>query len=219
MTPPFITDNLSTLPSDYFQCFLADPPWRYKAWSPKGNVKHSAEVHYPTMTLKDLHAMGEQVRRISARHSWIGLWITGPFLAIGAHVKLLRTWGFEPSALGWVWVKLQNREEEALFVNGVDSFHFGQGKTTRHNTEVCILGRRGQPKRLSASVRELIIAPVREHSRKPREIHERMEEFCAGPRLEMFARRPPSTQNTHEWSLFGNQLDAARPARDLARTS
>src|SRR5262249_15320404 len=42
-------------------------------------------------------------------------------------------------------------------------------------TEFCWLGRRGKPKRLSLGVRELIIAPRREHSRKPHQVYARVE--------------------------------------------
>ncbi len=76
------------------------------------------------------------------------------------------------------------------------------GHTTRKNTELCWLGRRGNPKRLDKGVRELIVAPVREHSRKPDEIYERIERFCAGPYLELFAR-----QRRNGWFSDGNELD------------
>ena len=46
-------------------------------------------------------------------------------------------------------------------------------------------GAAGQPQRKSAGVRELIIAPVREHSRKPDEIYRRVEAFSDGPFLEI----------------------------------
>jgi N6-adenosine-specific RNA methylase IME4 len=38
-------------------------------------------------------------------------------------------------------------------------------------------------------VRELIIAPRREHSRKPDEIYHRIEALCAGPFVELYARQ------------------------------
>ena len=69
-----------------------------------------------------------------------------------------------------------------------------------------MLGRRGQPKRLSGDVREVLLAPVREHSRKPDEVYERIEHFCAGPRLDLFAReRRPG------WAAWGNELDKFQP--------
>jgi N6-adenosine-specific RNA methylase IME4 len=76
----------------------------------------------------------------------------------------------------------------------------GQGYTTRKNAEDVLLFRRGKPERISKSVHEIIIAPRRDHSRKPEEFYERAEKYCPGPRLEMFTRftRPG-------WSAWGNE--------------
>jgi N6-adenosine-specific RNA methylase IME4 len=51
-------------------------------------------------------------------------------------------------------------------------------------------------------VREIVLAPVREHSRKPSEVYRRIERFCAGPRIELFAReRRPG------WISWGDEID------------
>jgi N6-adenosine-specific RNA methylase IME4 len=62
------------------------------------------------------------------------------------------------------------------------------GHWTRANPEVCLLATRGSPKRLSRSVRELVVTPRRERSRKPDEIYASIEALVAGPYLELFAR-------------------------------
>lgn len=54
----------------------------------------------------------------------------------------------------------------------------------------------------SAAVRKLLIAPRREHSRKPDETHQRIEALVAGPYLELFARKP-----REGWTVWGNQID------------
>ena len=76
----------------------------------------------------------------------------------------------------------------------------GMGKWTRKQTELCLLFTKGKPRVLSHSVREIIDAPRREHSRKPDETYERIEQLVSGPYLEMFAR-----QNWPGWSSWGNQ--------------
>jgi N6-adenosine-specific RNA methylase IME4 len=68
------------------------------------------------------------------------------------------------------------------------------------------LATRGKPKRLNADVRQGIIAPRREHSRKPDNIHERIERLVAGPYCELFAR-----QLRPNWHTWGNQTDKFRP--------
>jgi hypothetical protein len=116
-------------------------------------------------------------------------------------------WGFRYSSVAFTWVKT-NPKAPVLFLDH-RSFHIGLGHTTRKNAEFCLLGRRGSPKRLSKAVRELIIAPRREHSRKPEEAYARIEQFCAGPRLELFGR-----QTRLGWEVWGNEatkFDAAVP--------
>ena len=56
-----------------------------------------------------------------------------------------------------------------------------------------------------------IIAPRREHSRKPDGIHERIERLVAGPYLELFAR-----QKRPGWDVWGNEADKFRPAKPEA---
>ena len=55
---------------------------------------------------------------------------------------------------------------------------------------------------MSRSIKRLIVAPCREHSRKPDEAHERIERLVGGPYLELFARtsRPG-------WTSWGNQTN------------
>jgi len=77
------------------------------------------------------------------------------------------------------------------------------GRSTRKNTEDAWLWVRGNPKRMDAGVRELIVAPVREHSRKPEESFAAAEKLCGDvDRLELFSRQPRSG-----WDVFGNEVD------------
>ena len=59
---------------------------------------------------------------------------------------------------------------------------------------------RHAPSYVRTDVAKLMIAPRREHSRKPDETHDRIERLVDGPYLELFARasRPG-------WDRFGNQ--------------
>jgi N6-adenosine-specific RNA methylase IME4 len=53
-------------------------------------------------------------------------------------------------------------------------------------------------------VRELIVASVREHSRKPDEIYGRIEDFCAGPFVELFARQTRAGRDS--WGLRKDEV-------------
>ena len=63
-----------------------------------------------------------------------------------------------------------------------------------------MLGTRGRPVRLSRSVRQLVLAPRREHSRKPDEVYERIEQLVGGPYLEMYSRTA-----REGWTAWGDQ--------------
>jgi N6-adenosine-specific RNA methylase IME4 len=65
-----------------------------------------------------------------------------------------------------------------------------------------VLGRRGHPERLDKGVFEIIVAPRREHSRKPDEVYRRIEKYCAGQRLDLFPR-----QRRDGWIPYGDEAD------------
>lgn len=180
--------------SGEFSCILSDPPWAFQTRSAKG--LEGRPQHYDRMTVKEIKAL--PVADAAAKDCWLFLWVTSPHLKIGLDV--MDAWGFKYSSIAFTWIKLRPKACSLFFTD--KDLHMGQGYTTRKNSELCLLGRRGSPKRLRKDIQEVIIDPRREHSRKPEEAYRRIEGFCGGPRLEMFARnqRPG-------WEVFGNQTD------------
>jgi N6-adenosine-specific RNA methylase IME4 len=177
-----------TLPNMRAGAIMADPPLPFKAWSRKGEGR-SPQQHYACLVVEQLSAI--PMASVAAPDCFLFLWV--PLCNVFVVEPLMNAWGFRFSGSAFVWAK-QNR-------SGI-GWHMGLGKGTRHSVETCWLGRRGNPKRLSAGVRELIIAPIREHSRKPDELYMRIEEFCDGPFLELFAR-----QRWPGWTAVGDELD------------
>jgi N6-adenosine-specific RNA methylase IME4 len=175
---------------------LADPPWAYLTWSKKGQGR-SPSRHYDCMSFAEICAL--PVAAIAAKNCWLFLW--APSQHHKHALELMERWGFLYSSTGFMWVKL--RKDGTGYVTG-------NGKTTRKGTELCWLGRRGKPRRLSGGVNELIVAPRREHSRKPDEQYERIERFCSGPYVELFAR-----QQWPGWIAWGKQVGLF----DVKRTS
>jgi N6-adenosine-specific RNA methylase IME4 len=157
-----------------FGAILADPPFHFRVRSAKGEGR-SASKHYRTMTFDEIAAL--PVRELAADNCWLFLWTPTPMLPWG--LDLISAWGFKYSGTAFCWVKL-NKSGKGFFT--------GLGFTTRKNIELCLLGRRGSPRRNARDVHELILAPRREHSRKPDEQYERIVRFCNGPYLELFAR-------------------------------
>ena len=69
---------------------------------------------------------------------------------------------------------------------------------------------------MAKDVKRLVIAPRREHSRKPDEVYDRIERLAEGPYLELFAR-----QSRRRWDRLGNQVSLfdAGPVRTRNRPS
>jgi N6-adenosine-specific RNA methylase IME4 len=191
-----------------WRCVAADPAWRFRSNS-KANPGRNAMRHYNCPSLDEIASL--PLRRVVAENALLWLWVPGPFLAVGAHIAIMRGWGFEPTAIGFTWVKT-NRNAPELFIQRNDLF-MGSGLTTRKNAEFVIIGKRGRPERLATDVREIILSRVREHSRKPDEAYSRIERYCAGPRLELFAResRPNWTAWGDETAKFDQPKAAAIP--------
>jgi N6-adenosine-specific RNA methylase IME4 len=196
------------LPEGPFQVVAADVPWKYKARSDKG-LGRAPERHYQTMTLEQIAAL--PISSIVDRNAHLFFWTTGPHLAIGSHIPIMRGWGFEPVAMAFVWAKKNEGAEEAVwrrwratgrFLIDTDSFFMNLGKTTRQNAEYVILGRRGNPKRCAKDVHQIILDWRREHSRKPDTFYERVDRYVGEGlrKLDLFPR-----ERRAGWESWGDQ--------------
>jgi N6-adenosine-specific RNA methylase IME4 len=201
-----IADQLRAYAGPPVEVLYADPPWRFSANrpdAPRGDAAHgrNASRHYPTMRVAEICAL--PVASIMAKDALCALWITGPFMAIGVHVEVLRAWGFKPRAVMFTWVKLR-KNAPGLFLDPHLDLHVGNGFTTRKNCEWIMLGARGRSLRASRSIHEVGMFPVREHSRKPDEFRERIDRYV-GPgktKVEMFART-----TAPGWLALGNETE------------
>lgn len=173
-----MSDPLAGVPRARYRAIVADPPWVFSAGT-KGRPQH-----YDRMTDRELARLPVD-ELAHPEGCWLFLWVTSPKVFHAERVA--DAWGFRYSGRAFVWVKTERADSEPLFVFR-DGLHTGMGFTTRKNAEDCLLFRRGSPKRLVMDVHEVILSPVRQHSRKPDEAYERIVRFAAGPRLEMFSR-------------------------------
>jgi N6-adenosine-specific RNA methylase IME4 len=142
------------------------------------------------------------ISELMAPDAYLFLWATWP--NIQEAFKVIRAWGFRYATCGFLWLKT-NPSGNGIF--------FGVGHYTKSNTEPCLLAVRGRPWRahpLSKRVSQVVIAPRREHSRKPDEVRERIVELCGDlPRLELFAR-----EAAPGWDAYGTLEGApTRPSR------
>ena len=195
---PFAASQLfASLPTvaGGLSCVLADVPARFRSNS-ETKPGRNAMRHYTCHSMATIATL--PVREVVAGNSFLFFLTTGPLISIGAHIPVMRAWGFEPSAKAFVWVKLNPKASPAQFTER-DLF-FGPGLTTRKNAEYVVLGRRGRPERLAKDVFEIIVAPRREHSRKPADVYRRIERYCGGPRLDLFPR-----EHHEHWIPYGDE--------------
>lgn len=176
-----------TFPDKKYEIIYADPPWSY---NDQANAGERGACHkYDVM---DMFALADlPVWDIAAKNCLLAMWHVGPMPLEALYV--MKAWGFTLKTMkGFTWHKTTK--------NGRD--HFGMGHLTRANTEDCLFAVRGKPVRASGSVRQIVHAQVREHSRKPDEIRNALVELLGDiPRIELFAR-----QKHEGWDHWGNEL-------------
>lgn len=183
----------------YYRTICADPPWRFKTRSETRQTR-SASVHYPVMNLDDIKAL--PVGLLAAKDCVLLMWTTDPMLR--KSFEVLDAWGFEYKTIGFTWAKTDRGNQ----LTWAPKYFKGQGYWTRANSEPCLLATRGKPKRISKNVDRLIVAPRREHSRKPDEFFERTERLVPGPYCELFARQ----HRGPNWDCWGNETGKFDPS-------
>lgn len=141
------------------------------------------------MTINDICKL--PVKQIADKDCALFMWATFPNLEYAFQV--LNAWGFTYKTIAFVWVK-QNKKSDSLF--------WGMGFWTRANAEICIIATKGKPKRISASVHQIIMSRIEEHSKKPSVTRDKIIELIGDlPRIELFAR-----QQTDGWDCWGNEV-------------
>lgn len=173
---------------------LADPPWQFTNRTGKVAPEHRRLERYPTMTLNQI--MELPVAQVAMARAHLYLWVPNALIREG--LEVLGRWGFQYKSQ-IVWYKV--RKDGGPDRRGV-GFYF------RNVTEVCLFGIRGKNNRTLAPGRSqpnIIVSRKREHSRKPDELYDIVEQCSPGPFLEMFARhtRPG-------WLQWGNEVGTAR---------
>lgn len=174
-----------------FKTVLADPPWQFQNRTGKIAPEHKRLSRYGTMTLDEIKALPVEVATCDTSHLY--LWVPNALLPEG--LAVMRAWGFNYKS-NIVWQKV--RKDGGPDGRGV-GFYF------RNVTELLLFGVRGknartlQPGRTQVNI---ISTRKREHSRKPDEQYQVIQECSPGPYLELFARgkRP-------NWAIWGNQAD------------
>lgn len=175
------------LKKQHYSVVYCDPPWQYDNFS-GGEDGFGADSYYNCMTHQQLLDM--PVNDLTAQDSVIVMWTTGPFIPDA--LELIEKWGFEYKTAG-SWAKQT--------ATG-NTWAFGQGFHLRSAAEFYFIGTKGKPKVKDRSVRNLIVAQTRGHSRKPDIMYDNIEKVYDGPYLELFARC-----RRYGWDSWGNEVD------------
>lgn len=175
-----------------FDVIMADPPWDINQGLPYGLLADDEMQHLDFSMLQDNGVMF--------------LWVTARCWELGR--QMLERWGYT-RVDELVWIK----------VNQLCQLNRGgrTGHYLNHSKEHCLVAVKGNPawdyqRRLDCDV---LVAPIRETSRKPDEMYLMLERLCPGGRkLELFARghnlRPG-------WVSLGNQLPPTLLTDDESR--
>lgn len=171
-------------PNKKYGIIYADPPWSYSDKHCSG----AALNHYSTMTIDELKTL--PVKDIAAADCTLFIWATYPKMQEA--LDIITAWGFKYRSIAFQWIKL-NKSGSGFF--------FGLGRWTRGNSEPCLIAVKGKPKRISASVGQLVLSPLRNHSQKPPIVHDKIVELMGDlPRIELFAR-----DKVLGWDCWGDQ--------------
>ena len=174
------------LPKNKYAIIYADPPWSYREKVFYGTkINSSADMHYPTMSLKELERV--PVLDITEPDALLFLWGTGPNL--DQALDLGRSWGFKYITVGFVWDKQRHNP----------------GHYTMSYCEFCLIFKRGRiPKpRGARNIKQLVSTKRERHSRKPEEIRTAIEEmFPTQNKVELFAR-----ETFPGWDAWGNEIN------------
>ncbi len=184
----------------------ADCPWNYEVWSEDKKVAQGmAKRHYGTMKADDICTL--PIRNIVGENCKLFLWATPPCLPEA--LQVMTAWGFNYKTVAFAWLKTNKRQfmEQGSFlpIDTIDRF-YGIGHWTASNVELCLAGLvpNGVLNRQSKSVSQVVLAPRREHSRKPDEVRDKIVELCGDlPRIELFARR-----KVEGWDCWGNEVES-----------
>jgi len=173
-----------------YNIIYADPPWSFKVWSEKGEGR-SASQHYKLLSKEEIQKL--PISDLSEKDCVLFLWATYPCLLEA--LELIEKWGFVYKTVAFTWVK-KNKIS--------DSWFWGLGMWTRSNAEICILATKGNVSRVSKGVHSVVDSRIREHSRKPDEVRERIVTLLGDlPRIELFAR-----EKTDGWDVWGNEVES-----------
>lgn len=181
--------KMKNFPKKKYDVIYADPPWKYKDSQNSNMNFFSVDARYQTMNIEDIYCL--PVNKISSKNCLLFLWVVSPLLKEG--LETIENWGFKYKTIVFVWSKKSKNFKDIANL----------GRWTLGNVELCLLGTKGQPKRKTKKIRQLVVAKRKKHSQKPNEVRNRIELLCGKEKskIELFAR-----ERYIGWDAWGNEV-------------
>lgn len=187
-----------------YNIIYADPAWSYskgvfQKWRPINNgADRMINDFYPTMSIEEMKKL--PINEIADKDCALFMWFT--YSHLPQAIELCKAWGFKYKTVAFVWLKLSNKGNLLSNI----------GAWTMGNTEAVLIATRGNMlqhkkrndiKQIVMPNTELRLKGLDRHSRKPKEVRERIELlFPEVPKVELFAR-----QNVNGWDAWGNEVE------------
>ena len=173
-----------------FGTILIDPPWRFSNRTGKVGPEHKRLYRYKTMSFEEIAQL--PIGELTLPRSHLYLWCPNALLLEG--LTIMKRWDFTYKT-NIVWYKV--RKDGGPDGRGV-GFYF------RNVTELLLFGIKGKLRTLKPGRTQvnILITRKREHSRKPEEVYDLIEQCSPDPYLELFAR-----ERVPRWEQWGDELD------------
>lgn len=178
-----------------YDLLVADPPWELGvSWDVESMWRPTTEAgSYPRMSPAELTSL-PAARLAAKERALLVMWTTSRHFSQA--LRLIEAWGFDFRGILFTWVKTNADGSKLLHATPSRQYPL-------RCSEFVLLGVRGPAPINQATTRDVIIAPRREHSRKPEAFWEALNTWLGDTyprRLELFAREPRPG-----YSAWGNQ--------------
>lgn len=179
-----------------FSTILIDPPWQSPKPTGKVAPEHKRLHRYETMDFGEIVALPVAEHARDKAHLY--LWCPNALLLEA--LQIMQAWGFTYKT-NIVWYKVRRD-------GGPDGrsvgFYF------RNATELLLFGTRGKMRTQQPGPKpvNVIVQRKQEHSRKPMQAYELIQQCSPGPYLELFAR-----ERVDGWTQWGDQVDSYEVTR------
>jgi N6-adenosine-specific RNA methylase IME4 len=189
-----------------YDVILADCPWFYTplhGLELVGEHCHYAKTHKTGAALNYELMSNEEVfdlhlENMLNKRGVLFLWATGPKMDVA--FAALQAWGLHYRGMAFTWVKTRRTDGQPIGAKGP------RPSIVKSLCEYVLVAsnvKKGRPLPLSdEKISQVIMAPVREHSRKPDEVYDRIDRlYPNATKLDMFSR-----ENREGWDAWGHEI-------------